>query len=133
MRLAALLAGCARVEYDVADLQLDVEAPLPAGAETLHVCVGGAGELSVGAGNGRAAFTGLPAGDPAVVTLDVLDDAGALLGSAGPVTLDAATPWRTTPLVDADAPCADTGAPAPEGVDTWLLATRFAEEGPWVR
>lgn len=131
------LAGCARTPYDVADLQLDVEAPLPGGAESLRVCVVDAGELVVGAGNGRAAFTGLPAGEPAVVTLDVLDDTGALLGQAGPVTLDAATPWRTVPLaegalvVEAE-PCADRGSPAPEGADTWLLALRFAEEGPWV-
>ena len=42
-------------EYDPVDLQLDVDAPLPTAAETLHVCVTGAGELSAGAGNGRLA------------------------------------------------------------------------------
>jgi hypothetical protein len=123
-------AGCGRVDYDVADLQLDVAAPLPDAAETLHVCVTGAGELSQGAGNGRAAFTGLPAGEPAEVRLEVYDEDGAMLAAAGPVTLDADTPWCTTPLEDPGEACADDGHPAPEGSDTWLLALRFQEDGP---
>lgn len=126
-----LLLGCAREAYDVADLQLDVDAPLPDAAETLHVCVEGAGELTQGAGNGRAAFTGLPEGVPAVVRLDVKDADDVVLASAGPVTLDAATPYATTPLLDPAEPCADGGERAPEGDPTWLLAVRFREEDPW--
>lgn len=135
LRLAALALGlgaCARVEYDVADLQLDVEDPLPDAAETLHVCVEGAGELTQGAGNGRAAFTGIPTERPAVVVVEVYDVDGVMLGRTSPVELDATTVWRTTPLLDPTAePCADAGERVPEGDEDWLLALRFAEEPPW--
>lgn len=62
--LPLLALGCAGETYDVADLQLDITGPLPAAAETMRVCVAGVGILDLGAGNGRAAFTGIPIGDP---------------------------------------------------------------------
>lgn len=129
---ALLVAGCAREAYDVADLQLDVDAPLPDGAEKLHVCVDGAGELERGAGNGRVAFTGLPEGVPAVVRLEVYDVDGVMLAAAGPVTLDADAPYATTPLLDPGDRCVDAGDDrAPEDAPSWLLAVRFHEEDPW--
>ena len=76
--LALLLTGCARETYDVADLQIDVGAPLPAAAETLRLCVSDHGTLERGAGNGRMAFPGIRAGEAVDVTIDVYDDAGAL-------------------------------------------------------
>ncbi len=128
MILVALLSGCARETYDVADLQLDVTAPLPAGAETLRLCVSDHGTLERGAGNGRMAFPGIRAGAPVDVSLDVYDDAGALLASAGPARLDGDAPWTTTPLLEAAAPCEAGGAIAAESADeTWLLAVRFEE------
>lgn len=131
--LSGTMFGCGRVDYDVADLQLDIAAPLPADAETLHVCVVGAGELSRGAGDGRLAFTGLPAGDPATVIVEASDDAGTLLGRTGATVLDADAPWVTTEWVTTGwlppgEPCVDAGAPAPAGSDTWLLALRFEEQ-----
>jgi hypothetical protein len=124
-----LLSGCAVETYDVADLQLDVAAPLPIGAETLHVCVTGVGMLDRGAGNGRMAFPGLPVGDPAEVTVDVLDADGALLATAGPAVLDGDAPWATTPLGDPQDACHTTGELAPDEATSWLLVLRFAEDG----
>lgn len=125
--LLALLPGCARETYDVADLQVDVAAPLPDGAETLRLCVSGHGTLERGAGNGRMAFPGLRAGEPVDVSLDVYDDAGVLLASVGPARVDGDAPWTTTPLLPPAEPCAAGGAIAPEGAETWLLAVRFEE------
>ena len=124
---AALGAGCASEDYSPADLQLDVEAPVPDAAETLRVCVSGRGVHEQGAGNGRAAVTGLTADVPAEVQVQLLDADGTLLGQTSPVVLDGTTPWAAAPLSPADGPCQADGAPAPEGTDTWLLAVRFEE------
>ncbi len=124
---AVLASACARETYDVADLQIDVEAPLPTDAETLHICVSGVGELEQGAGNGRAAFPGLRAGEAVDVSVDVFDEGGTLLASAGPIRLDDATPYVATPLLDPAVPCVANGGVAAEGTDSWLLALRFLE------
>ena len=123
----ALVLGCAGPSYDRADLQLDVAASLPADAERLRVCVVGSGVVTQGAGNGRAAITGLPADEPADVTVVVLDDADRVLASAGPTRLDGEAPWATTPLDTPGADCDDPGSPAAAGNATWLLAVRFDE------
>ncbi|MDP2314075.1 MAG: hypothetical protein Q8P41_14330 [Pseudomonadota bacterium] len=120
-------SGCGRESYDVADLQLDVDAPLPADAEVIRVCVSDHGTLERGAGNGRVPFPGLRAGEPVEVSLDVYDADGALIASAGPAPLDADTPYTTTPLLEPGARCVANGAIAAEGTDTWLLALRFLE------
>ncbi|MFZ5476592.1 MAG: hypothetical protein ACOZNI_07435 [Myxococcota bacterium] len=125
------LLACARTGYDVVDLQLDVADPLPAAAEQVHVCVAGAGELTEGAGNGRIAFTGLFAGEPAEVRLEVLDAAGDVLAVAGPVTLNAAKTYATAGLADEGEPCADAGERAPDDAETWVLGLRFLEDEPW--
>lgn len=130
MSLAVLaLAGCATEAYDAADLQVDVAAPLPAAAETLRLCVRGAGLLETGAGNGRAAFTGLPAGEPTELSLTVLDEAGGVLGGAGPVTVDTGSPYTSTPWrAGAEDPCDAEGDRVAAGEPDWLLAVRFAED-----
>lgn len=125
-----LLAGCARETYDVADLQVDVTAPLPADAETLRLCVTGVGAMETGAGNGRAAFTGIPAAIPVEFALTVLDEEGGVLGGAGPVTVDASDPYATTPFREGAEPaCTAEGERAAEGEPDQLLAVRFAEDG----
>lgn len=130
--ILALLA-CATPDYRAADLQLDIAAPLPEAAETLTVCVDGFGEYSAGAGNGRAAVAGLLVGESYPVTVDVYDADGVLLGTAGPTTLDEATPYAVAELGSPGiVPCAATGEVAPAGGESWILAIRFDEEGtPW--
>ena len=125
-----LLGGCASETYDRTDLQLDVDAPLPAEAATLHVCVSGTGTLDLGAGNGRAAFTGILAGSGVTVTVDVLDGEGLVLGEAM-AALDAGTPYQLAPWsTEVVAPCTDPGRRAPDDAETWLLGVRFLE-APW--
>jgi hypothetical protein len=124
---AAALGGCARETYDVADLQLDVAAPLPAGAEVIRVCVSDHGTLERGAGNGRVPFPGLRAGEAVEVRLDVYDADGVLLASAGPAPLDGESPYGTTPLLAPGTPCVANGALAREDAESWLLALRFEE------
>lgn len=122
-----LFAACARETYDVADLQVDVTAPLPAAAENLRMCVSEHGDLRVGAGNGRMAFTGIRADTQVVVTLDVLDEDGALIASMAPASLGPDVRYTTTALLDPAEPCTAEGDIAEAGADTWLLALRFEE------
>ncbi|MEN9785262.1 MAG: hypothetical protein RLZZ299_526 [Pseudomonadota bacterium] len=126
--LVAGLAACGAVDHVPAALQLDVDAPVPADAEILRVCVAGAGVHAQGAGNGRAIVTGLPDGAPVDVAVSVMRTDGTPLGTSVAVRLDTETPWAETPW-DADAaPCTAVGRRAPEGTPTWSLAVRFAEE-----
>lgn len=127
--MVTLLGGCAAEEYDRTDLQLDVDAPLPADAATLHVCVSGTGTLDLGAGNGRAAFTGILAGEPLSATVDALDADGVVLGSAQ-ADFDVDTPYVRAPWTTGGDACTDPGRRAPADADTWLLGIRFAE-APW--
>jgi hypothetical protein len=136
------LPGCARESYQNADLQLEVEAPLPEGARSVRLCVEGVGTRSLGAAGSRYAMHGLPEDQPAVVTVDVLtaaspdaDDAEAhLLARAGPLRLDEASPLAEAPLTFYDDTTGDAPPPFCGGEDsihhaedTWLLAVRFAE------
>lgn len=125
--LILALVGCEVETYNVADLQLDVAAPLPAGAETLVVCVSDHGTIARGAGNGRVPFPGIRVGEAVDVTMDVVDADGVLLASVGPARLDADAPYTTAALLDPGAPCSAGGALADEGADSWLLAVRFEE------
>jgi len=126
--------------YDRTDLQLDVDAPLPAEAEFLHVCVAGVdgapghGELDLGAGNGRAAFTGLAAEGGFQVTVQAEDAEGVVLGTAvGELGVlgQADLRYVLAPWTEGEAePCRDAGRRAPDDAETWLLGVRFAE-APW--
>jgi hypothetical protein len=125
-----LLLACGRVSYDVADLQLDVEAALPEQAELATMCVKDVGTRQEGAGNGRLAMTGLPAGQSATVTVTILDVDGTVLGSSVPQTLDADHPYETTTFDPAATTACDaTGTLATDSEDSWLLAIRFTGSG----
>lgn len=90
----------------------------------------GTGTLDLGAGNGRAAFTGILAGSDVTVTVDALDAAGVLLGEAT-AELDGVTPYRLAPWsTEVLAPCTDPGRRAQADAETWLLGVRFLE-APW--
>ncbi len=147
--LAGVLAGATGCptaeEWRNADLQLDVRADLPEDAARVRICVAGTGSRTQGAGPDAYAVPGIPTDRPAVVTVDVLapsgdaEDTGSgedrVLARAGPIALDAATPWREAPLevfgeADGACPacpeaCAPTGAFAPAEAASWLLAVRF--------
>jgi len=131
--LCVLLGGCGELDYRYGDLELDIEGPVPADAETLRLCIDGFGATTTGAGNGRAAVTGLGVDRDYSVFLDVLDADGAILATAGPAALSADAPFTTTPLLGvATDPCTADGSPAPQGADSWLLVIRFDETGtPW--
>jgi hypothetical protein len=124
--IVAALGGCAGEGYDRTDLQVDVDAPLPAAAATVHLCVAGSGMADFGAGNGRVAFTGLPAEGAISVQVEALDAAGVVLGHAT-AELDADTPYVVASWSTATTPCLDRGERAPAGADTRLLGVRFAE------
>lgn len=124
-----LLLGCAPVEYDVADLQLELEGSIPVGAERMRVCVEAQLVHEEGAGNGRIAVTGLWTDRPALLRVEVEDADGVELAQAGPVELDLDQPWRSTPQLDPDGEaCSTEEDPLPAGTDSWLLAVRFTEE-----
>jgi len=123
-------AGCGGVDYRPVDLQLDIVGSLPEATETLHLCVADVGELSAGAGNGRVVFAGLPADKPATITVDFLDEAGTIIGGAGPAVFEATTTWMEQPQDQRASGCTAQGSAVPEEAAGWVLGVRFTEE-PW--
>lgn len=123
------MLACATTGYDPVALVMVVDAPLPLEAATMHVCVGGFGENSFGAGNGRVAFTGIAAGTDVFATVEVLGADGEILGAAsrtvGPGATDDAD--VLAPFLPAEAGCVDTGERAPAGTETAVLGIRFQE------
>lgn len=131
MRLAALLlGGCAGVDYRPVDLQLDVLGAVPAEAETIRMCVEGVGELTEGAGNGRVVYAGLRTDSVAQVTLSFETETGDVIGGAGPVELDADTPWAEVEQDDRAEACTATAFDVPASEAGWALGVRFTAE-PW--
>lgn len=131
--LLSSLPACAEPDYRAADLQLDIDAAIPVGAELIHVCVDGVGMLDQGAGNGRVAFAAIPPSGSYGVTVEVRDADGASMGVAGPATLSEDVPWVLVAF-DPAAPggCVTGGDPVLEGEDSWLLGVRFDESStPW--
>lgn len=127
MILLPLWFACAPVAYRRTDLQLEVAAPLPAEAATLHLCVSATGNWDVGAGNGRAVFTGIRADQPVTVTVDVLDERGDVIGRAT-ADFDTSTTRVLAPFEEAKlARCSESGSRAPASAATWVLGIRFAE------
>lgn len=140
-----LAVACGREEWRNADLQLDIDAPVPTGTGEVRVCVQGQGIRTVGAAGDLYAVPGLVAGGDVSVTVDALslsgEGAGVVLGRCGPVDLGPGTPWRREPwmtwgdstqdtsdtgaLVPAPEPCTASGSFAPDEEDSWLLAVRF--------
>ena len=124
------LVACAAESYDYADLQVDVQAAVPDDAEQARLCVEGVGFREEGAGNGRLAFPGLPRDVNALLTVELLDEAGAVVGRSLPVTLRSEAPYQQTGYQVADGlPCEATGTLAPAGEDGLLLVVRFVDAG----
>lgn len=128
------LGGCAGQDWRAADLQLDIDAAAWPGAPDealIRICVEPVGNYEEARGAGRLAFTGIPAGEPVAVTVDVLDpDAEERFFSrAGPATLDAGVPYDRVSAAacaaDDCAACAAEGARVAAGEPDWLLAVRF--------
>lgn len=125
--LLVLAVGCESTGYDWAEWEVTVDAPLPAGAETMRICVGGAPVYELGAGNGRAAVTGLRP-DDTLVRIEILDDAGQYLAVTETVAVSDARPIATAKLLAPDdSTCVDDGEYAADDEDSRLLAVRFLE------
>ena len=133
-----LLPACTVEEWRNADLQLDVSGADWGGYDRARICVAGVGQHEAALGAGKLAFTGLPAGAPLAVTVDLLAEsedtasgAGVRVGRAGPIDLSADAPWAKTgweecdPADDACDACAASGDLAAAGDPSWLLAVRF--------
>lgn len=126
-------AGCTVETWRTADLQLDVDATLPANTEWIHICIDGVGEHLEGAANGRIAVPALPFADAHIITVeawsDAEDPAVAWLGSTGPVTMTLDAAYTLAPFDGGSgAPCESTGSFAAKGDASWLLAVRFLGE-----
>lgn len=121
-------SGCASVDYDPADWEVAVDAPLPLEAELLRVCVASAPAYEVGAGNGRAAVTGLSPADT-TVRVELVDESGVFLWMTDTIAVSDSVPVVTTTLREPDGtPCDPQGEYVLDGEDSRLLAVRFAEE-----
>lgn len=128
--LLIFLLACAAESYNYADLQVDVQAGIPDDAEQARLCVAGVGFREEGAGNGRLAFPGLPPDVNALLTVELLDEAGAVVGRSLPVTLRPEVPYQQTGFEPADGvPCEATGNLAPASEEGLLLVVRFVHSG----
>ena len=134
--LLVVLAGCAVEDWRNADLQLDIDGIVFDGDPTetrVRICVDGVGNEESALGAGRVAFPAIPADIDVPVTVDTLSDTAdeTRTGRAGPLTLDAATPYAATPWSACDpgdcAACQSAGDRAAAGDPDWLLAIRVAE------
>lgn len=130
MRWAGLLlaTACGQEGYDRADWELEVLAPLPLSAETMRVCVQGAPVYELGAGNGRAAMTGLSPADT-LVYVELVDEAGDFIAATEAVAMGDGAAVATAQLVEPWAePCVDDGEYVASTEESRLLAVRFDEE-----
>jgi hypothetical protein len=124
------LLGCPNtINYRAADVQVDFPATMPADAETVRICVAGAGVQNVGAKfNGRFAMPALPVGRPLDIVADVLGPDETLLlqgwanGAEGHVEGEI-----VDCLVEDCALCQAEGRFATAGEEAWVLAIRFFE------
>lgn len=123
MLVAALtwLTACARTEHTPVDLELDIDAALPIEADAVRICETGGLARTFPARDGRYALPGI-ARDGPEVTVDLLDDDGAVFARVGPLVLD------DVYVVAALGPCADCetclgGGPA--AADPAALGVRF--------
>lgn len=123
-----LPSACADLDYRPGDWEIDVVAALPPDAETLRICIEGAGITTVGAGNGRAAVRGLPP-EPTEVRIEAYDIDGNGLVASEWVLVGDDTPVAEAALVSfGDTPCAASGAFVKSGQEDRLLVTRFVVE-----
>jgi hypothetical protein len=127
--LAVAMGGCGLEEWRNADLHLDIRGASLVDEDRVRLCVEGVGHRDQALGAGRVAFTGLPAGEPAMVTVEHLSEDGGSLGRAGPVELDGSgvveTEWA--PCEEVCTPCEVDGERAEDGAADWLLGVRFVE------
>ncbi len=145
--LALPLVGCTREAYRNADLQLDILAGLPEGAEQVRICAEGLRSRTVGAGGERYALPGLPLGEPAAVTVDLLvaledadtgGDGLVTIARSVPVEFSEQQPYLVTELeqyadsaeqaqacASCPTPCETATSAAENQEESWLLAVRF--------
>jgi len=129
MILLALLMGCpAPIDYRRADLHVDLPGLVDPEAATVRVCVDGVGSRSFGARlAGRVALTGIPAGEPVDVVVDVLDDDGALMAQGYADDVDGWIQGELDEDCEGCEPCQAEGSFAAPEEDSWVLAVRFYE------
>jgi len=129
MILLALLAGCPEpIDYRQADLQVDLPGLVPVDAETVRICVDGVGSRSFGARlAGRFALTGIPAGDPVDIVVDVLNEDGELLIQGYADGVEGWTTGELDEVCEGCEPCKAEGSFAAPEEDSWVLAVRFFE------
>lgn len=124
--LVAALLGCSPVDYRDADLQLDLPGQVPTQAEQVRVCVSGVGQQTFGARmSGLFAVTGLPAGQPVDVTVDVLEQGLVVVQGRTSELVDYALASRTECDEAGCTPCTEQGSFASAEEETWVLALRF--------
>lgn len=123
--LAVALTGCARTPHVPVDLQVDVTAALPVGAEAVRICVTDGPSRHFGAADGAFALTGLVPDEWPEVTADVLDVTDATIARAGPFVADSA--YTVAALVDCPGctACSSSGETPAAGERSWVLGLRF--------
>jgi hypothetical protein len=128
------LLACVAEEYDVADLQLDIDAAVNDTVETARSCITGVGYREEGAGIGRLATPGIPVMDPIEVQVDLLDPDGVLVARSELAALSQTEPYQVIGML-AELPedavvCEPEGAFASETAPSLLLVVRFLD-APW--
>jgi hypothetical protein len=119
------LAACARTEHVPVDLQVDVDAELPDGAEQVRLCISDGVARTFGAASGRYALTGLFPDGTFELTVDVFDAEESVFARVGPLLLeDFYTVADLDECEDCSA-CVGTGEAPPADAASWTLGARF--------
>jgi len=128
---ACVLVSCGPSDWRNADVHVDVSGVTWSDTDAVRLCLGGVGVHEEALATGRVAFTGVPVGADGTLLIDLLDpdDDSLRTGRAGPLSLDADTPWQPADWSDCDgadcAACTSQGERAAAGDDSWLVAVRF--------
>ena len=124
----AVLAACARTEHTPVELELDIDAALPAEASTVRICETDGLARSFPARDGRYALPGVSADAPEL-TVDVLDG-DVVFARVGPLLLEEA--YVLAPLAPCEAcePCLGGGSAASEPVALGVRFQAADDRGP---
>jgi hypothetical protein len=107
------------------DLQVDVQAPLPDGAELVTLCIAEGPSQEFAATTGRFALAGLFPDVVPELTADVRDVDGILIGRVGPMLLEESYMLADYVACDECDACESMDLSPPEGEPSWALALRF--------
>lgn len=121
--------ACERTDYRPVDRVLVLPGRMPDAAEQAHVCVADVGERLLGARfSGRMTFAGAPEGIRLDVTVEALDEDGALIGQWFGEDVGSYSTGEAVDCVEDCVPCDARGQLAEPGEPSVVIGIAFDED-----